>query len=109
MGKVGELKLKMVEEIAAILKNHKIDSLYAVNIDEGSSPIIKGEESYYDENIYTLDRIYFEDDGSISVDSSSCDDCESGPLMDYGAEAIEGVLEWLKDNEEYLDEIDEDD
>ena len=109
MEKIADLKGKMVEEIATILKNHKIDSLYAYDVDEGSSPIIRGLECTRDEDIYTLDKIYFEDDGSISVDSSSSNDCESGSLIDYTAEAIEGVLEWLKDNEDCLDEIDEDD
>ena len=111
MSRVSELKSEIVGEITEFLEKYNIKVLNAVDIDEGSSPIII--EDYSDlEDHYTLDRIVVENVevtfGSfteINLECSSCYGNDEVSLYNVNAEVAESVLDWLKENEEKISEI----
>lgn len=103
MGRASELKYKLLEEVYDFLDKHKVKTLNAYDVDEGSSPIVQ-EDYSTEEDHYTLDRIYFEN-GELMVDASGCYGNDTFHLSDLDVEVVEGILDWLTENEETIDEI----
>ena len=54
--KTQEIREKLIAEIHDWLDSHELEEVYAVDIDEGSSPIIQ-EDIKDENNTYTLDRV----------------------------------------------------
>ena len=111
MNRVDTLRFNLIEEIETFLNKYDIKKLNAYDVDEGSSPIIIEDKSTLEDN-YTLDRIEVDRVGDIYVDCSSTYGNDTLLLADCSVDAIEGVLDWLSDNEdtiaELVEEIDDD-
>lgn len=54
--KIQEIREKLIAQINDWLDSHELDEVYAIDIDEGCSPIIQ-EDSEDENNTYTLDMI----------------------------------------------------
>ena len=54
--KIREIREKLIAEILDWLDSHELDEVYAIDIDEGSSPIIQ-EDIEDENNTYTLDKV----------------------------------------------------
>lgn len=105
MSRVSELKAQILTEIKDFLDSRNIVSLESVDVDEGNSPIII--ENWDDENqTYTLDRIVrYDEYNAVKVDASSSYNSGTYDLDNLDIEVLEGILDWLIDNVETIDEI----
>lgn len=101
--KLNEIRQEAIDSIKALMKKHSLQQINAVDINEGSSPII--DEDTCDENLtFTLDRVKLENeslefDGSSSCENSTWDE-ESIPT-----DALVSITEWLEENEDAIKEI----
>ena len=101
--KLNEIRQEAIDSIKALMKKHSLQQINAVDINEGSSPII--DEDTCDENLtFTLDRVKLENeslefDGSSSCENSTWDE-ESIPT-----DAHDSITEWLEENEDAIKEI----
>jgi hypothetical protein len=101
--KLKEIRQEAIDSIKALMKKHSLQQINAVDINEGSSPII--DENTCDENLtFTLDRVKLENDSLEFDGSSSCEnstwDEESIPT-----DALVSINEWLEENEDTIKEI----
>ena len=105
MSRASELKASLVKEVMEFLDKHSITNLEAVDVDEGNSPIVVEDYSTLQDD-YTLDRIKVDKEhGTVDVDASGCYGNDTFELSDLSAEIIEGILDWLNDNEETISEL----
>jgi len=105
MSRTSKLKASLVKEVWDFLDKHNITNLEAVDVDEGNSPIVVEDYSTLDDS-YTLDRIKVDREyGTIDIDASGCYGNDTFELSDLSAEIIEGILEWLNDNEDTISEL----
>ena len=101
--KLHEIRQEAIDSIKALMKKHSLQQINAVDINEGSSPII--DEDTCDENLtFTLDRVKLENeslefDGSSSCENSTWDE-ESIPT-----DALVLITDWLEENEDAIKEI----
>ena len=101
--KLNEIRQEAIDSIKALMKKHSLQQINAVDINEGSSPII--DEDTCDENLtFTLDRVKLENeslefDGSSSCENSTWDE-ESIPT-----DALVLITDWLEENEDAIKEI----
>ena len=101
--KLNVLRQDAIDSIKALMKKHNLQQIDAVDIDEGSSPII--DEDTCDENLtFTLDRVKLEND-SLEFDGSSS--CENGTWDEESipTDALVSISEWLEENEDTIKEI----
>ena len=101
--KLNVLRQDAIDSIKALMKKHNLQQIDAVDIDEGSSPII--DEDTCDENLtFTLDRVKLEND-SLEFDGSSS--CENGNWDEESipTDALVSISEWLEENEDTIKEI----
>ena len=101
--KLKEIRQEAIDSIKALMKKHSLQQINAVDINEGSSPII--DKNTCDENLtFTLDRVKLENDSLEFDGSSSCEnstwDEESIPT-----DALVSINEWLEENEDTIKEI----
>lgn len=88
--------------IKDIMRRHGVDTVYAYDIDEGSSPVI--EPNPFDDNFTkTLDSISLEDD-ELTFEASDCCDNATYDEDSISSDALLSVAEWLSENEDALDE-----
>lgn len=105
MSRSSELRRELTEEVWEFLDKYSITNLEAVDVDEGNSPIVMEDKSTLQDD-YTLDRIRVDIDyDTIEVDASGCYGNDTFSLYDLDCETIEGILDWLKDNEETIAEL----
>ena len=105
MKSLKEIRTEMVKEIVAIVKKAG-GEIYISDIDEGTSPIL--QEDVCDENYtYTLDKVEVTENGLFLHGS-----CAYANFFWTGInlpiEALEGVLVFLKEHEEELNELEQD-
>lgn len=100
--KTFELKQSLMNEIWDIVSKHGVTKLSAVDIDECSSPVIMEDHSDLEDH-YTLDTLTVDNDSHvIEIDASGSYGSDTFELQNLPCEIVEGVLEWLKDNEDIL-------
>ena len=103
---LDNLKNETLEHIAAVIRRHGEDVIYAVDIDEGSSPIVIDDE--YDGNLtYTLDSIRIKkkkEETYIEIQASNCCNTILLDAKKLDIELLFGIFSWLVENEESLEE-----
>ena len=106
--KSDKLRSELVSKIWDFLESRNITTLHAVDVDEGSSPIVAFDPSDLEDN-FTLDRLIVNKEyGTITVDGSNTYSNADWEINDLSIECIEGIAEWLEDNDEIIDELDTD-
>lgn len=100
---VADLKRYLIDTIKSFLEIRGIKELEAYEVVEYDSPIVF--EDYFDsDNTFTLDRINVDDEGNISIEASSSYNNMSVGLDEIPVDYIEGICDWLFDNEENIRE-----
>lgn len=112
MNRLTEFRNELIDKIVERVVKTKLETIEAVKISEGDSPIIISNVN--DENsTFTLDRIrvelqpYAGGKGNypfVYIDASSAYENTTVSLTEMGTDELAGLLEWL---ELYEDEIDE--
>ena len=101
--KLKELRQKSIDAIKTLINKHNLQQIDAVDIDEGSSPII--DEDTCDENLtFTLDRVTLKD-GSLEFDGSNCCENHTWDEESIPTDALVSISEWLEENEDAIKEI----
>lgn len=103
MESLKELRAKIVGQIIEIVTAIDGDELYIVDIDEGCSPILQ-EDEFDENNTYTLDKVYVEQ-GELYLDGSSSYANFTWRGSNLHIEALEDVLEFLKEHEDQIKEL----
>lgn len=100
-----ELRDKIASEIKAIILSTRNDEIRICDIDEGCSPILQ-EDEYDENNTYTLDKVYLHN-GILYLDGSSSYANFTWRQDNIGIEILAGVLDFLQEHDEEIDELKE--
>lgn len=104
---LSAIRKAAADKIRSIMKEAGLEEVYAVDINEGSSPVVRPDE-FDDNNTQTLDSIRLTDDGLVFCASACCDECEyyeeNVPL-----DALVDIADWLTKNKESLDDPESED
>ena len=88
--------------IKDIMRRHGVDTVYAYDINEGSSPVI--EPYPFDDNLTkTLDSISLKDD-ELTFEASDCYDNATYDEDSISSDALLSVTQWLMENEKALED-----
>lgn len=101
--KLNEIRQEAIDCIKKLMTKHRIQTVEAYDIDEGSSPIV--DENGSDGNLtFTLDRVTLKD-GSLEFEASNCCENHTWDEDDISTDALVGISEWLEENEKTLEEL----
>lgn len=104
---LSAIRKAAADKIRSIMREAGLGEVYAVDINEGSSPVVRPDE-FDDNNTQTLDSIRLTDDGLVFCASACCDECEyyeeNIPL-----DALVDIADWLTKNKESLDDPESED
>lgn len=97
---LSAIRKAAADQIKSVMDEADLEEVYAVDINEGSSPVVRPDE-FDDNNTQTLDSIYLTDDGLVFCASACCDEFEyyerNVPL-----DALVNIADWLTKNKESL-------
>lgn len=97
---LSAIRKAAADKIRSIMREAGLEEVYAVDINEGSSPVVRPDE-FDGNNTQTLDSIRLTDDGLVFCASACCDECEyyeeKVPL-----DALVDIADWLTKNKESL-------
>lgn len=97
---LSAIRKAAADQIKSIMDEAGLEEVYAVDIDNGNSPVVRPDE-FDDNNTQTLDRIRLTDDGLVFSASACCGECEyyeeNIPL-----DALVEIADWLVENKENL-------
>ena len=101
---IKKIRKEATDHIRAILEKHHLNTLYASDIDEGSSPILV--EDTNDSNFtYTLDSIAV-NGKTLQFEGSNCWDNISINDDTIDVELLCGLADWLDENEDQIEDAD---
>ena len=101
--KLQKIRSESINAIRDILAENHLGSLRMYDLDAGCSPIVQ-EDTFDDNDTYTLDEIRILNDGCIVFDASSCADNFTWTEDNISTDALVGIEEFL---EEHIEEIKE--
>ena len=104
---IRKIRKETTEHIRAIMEKHHLDTLYASDIDEGSSPILV-EDPNDGNYTYTLTSIILEE-GKLTFEGSNCCDDISLTENQMDIELLSALADWLDENEDQIEDADTDD
>lgn len=102
---IAEVRCQAVQTIKDLMNKHGLDTVYASDIDKGSSLIVL-EDTYDGNNSYTLDYIQLQPDGTLQFQSSSCSAERTDDEDSLPTDVLAGLADWLEANEDALGEED---
>lgn len=103
MKELTELRNKIASQIKDIILSTHNDEIRIYDIDEGCSPILQDDE-YDENNTYTLDKVYIYN-GILYLDGSSSYASFTWRQDNIGIEILAGVLDFLQEHEEEINEL----
>lgn len=103
MNRLNQLRAEVVKDIYRIVSATELGNILISEIDEGCSPIID-EDEYDENNTYTLDYVYIEND-RLFFDGSSSYANYTWNQDNLSVDALCNVLEFLEDHEEKIKEF----
>ena len=106
MKELTELRNKIASQIKAIILSTHNDEIRIYDIDEGCSPILQ-EDEFDENNTYTLDKVYLRN-GIVYLDGSSSHANFTWRQDSIGIEILAGILDFLQEHEEEIEEINDD-
>lgn len=106
MTTIERIRNEVLDAIKALLSAHGLTEVYASDVDQGSSPIIR-EDPHVGNNSFTLDTLSVTG-GVLTLSISSCWSEETLDESQVDVETLAGILDWLRDNEENLSDSEED-
>lgn len=106
MEEIKKLRDKIASQIKAIILSTRNDEIRIYDIDEGCSPILQ-EDEFDENNNYTLDRVYLHN-GLVYLDGSSSYANFTWRQDNIGIEILAGVLDFLQEHDEEINELIED-
>ena len=105
--KIQALRKEITGDIIALMKKYGLDTLYASDIDDGSTPVIMSNPDIADLT-YTLDKVEVKDD-DLLISASNCENDATWEAKFIDIEILAGLAEWLNDNEDAIQELASDD
>ena len=106
MTTIERIRNEVLDAIKALLSAHGLTEVYASDVDQGCSPIIR-EDPHDGNNSFTLDTLSVTG-GVLTLSISSCWSEETLDESQVDVETLAGILDWLRENEDNLSESEED-
>jgi len=106
MTTIERIRKEVLDAIKALLSAHGLTEVYASDVDQGCSPIIR-EDPHDGNNSFTLDTLSVTG-GVLTLSISSCWSEETLDESQVDVETLAGILDWLRENEENLSDSEED-
>ena len=104
-----KLRSELTSKVWDFLESKGITKLNAADVDEGCSPIVAFDPTD-EEDHFTLDRLVVDKKyGHIIVEGSNTYSNDEWKLYDMPLECVEEILEWLEDNEDIIDDLEDED
>lgn len=100
MTRIQKIKDELLAAIKEILKKHTEDIMDLT--DCGCTPVIWPSADDQDFNTFTMDRIYLDKNGEITVESSSSDSNWTNKADQLGVETLADIMDFLEENEKYI-------
>lgn len=98
--KLQQIRQNAINGILSILKSHSVTEVYAIDICEGSSPVVR-EDTIEENNTQTLDHIRVEN-GKLFFSASSCWENSDYNEQTISTDALIDIYEWLEENQDEL-------
>lgn len=102
---IAKVRSRAVQTIKGLMNRHSLDTVYASDIDKGSSLIVR-VDPFEDNNTYTLDYIQLQPGGTLQFRSSSCSAERTDDENSLPTDVLAGLADWLEANEDALGEED---
>ncbi len=99
-----DLRKQTIKEIKALMSKYNQHTIYAYDIDPGSSPVIR-EDPLNADFTFTLDDISIEGHGQLIFSASSSVDSFEINANDLDIETLIDVSEWLIKNEDAIKDL----
>lgn len=96
----SELRTAICQSIVEFMENHNCTKLDVTDFD--STPVIMEDLERCDFS-YTMDRLTYDGNGSVSVHCSNCEDSETLYISVLNTDILIDVYEWLLESEDFMD------
>ena len=96
----SKLRAAIRQSISEFMEKHNCTELDITDFDD--TPIIMEDLERCDFS-YTMDRLTYDGNGTVSVHCSNCEDSETLYVSILKTDTLIDVYEWLLENEEFMD------